>query len=64
MQINSSKLDVEVDTRAALSVISEATRLAVFPKDTLHPSSLVLKTYTDECMEVTGTLSVRVTYGN
>ena len=44
--------------------ISEATRQAVFPNQTLHPSDLVLKTYTDECMKVKGTLNMRVTYGN
>ena len=64
MQINGRKLNMEVDTGAALSVISEATRLTVFPKDTLHPSNLVLKTYTNERMEVIGTLNVRVVYRN
>ena len=63
MQVNGTNLDMEVDTGAALSVISETTRWAVFPNDTLHPSSLILKTYTDERMEVTGTLNVRVRYG-
>ena len=41
--VNSKKMDMEVDTGAALSVIPEATRQAMFPDDTLHPSSLVLK---------------------
>ena len=35
----------------------------MFPDDTLHPSSLVLTTYTDEHMKVKGTLNVRVEYG-
>ena len=64
LQLNGKKLDMEVDTGAALSVISETTRLAVFPEETLHPSKLILKTYTDERMEVTGTLNVRVRYGD
>ena len=55
---------MEVDTGAALSVISETTRLAIFPEDTLHPSTLILKTYTDEHLKVTGTLNVRVRYGD
>ena len=58
MKVNGTNLDMEVDTGAALSVISETTRRAVFLNDTLHPSSLILKTYTDEQMEVTGTLNV------
>ena len=61
--LNGKKLDMEVDTGAALSVLSEATRRAMFPDDTLDPSSLVLKTYTDEHMKVKGTLNVRVEYG-
>ena len=36
LQLNGKKLDMEVDTGAALSVISETTRLAVFPEETLH----------------------------
>ena len=55
---------MEVDTGAALSVISETTRLAIFLEHTLHPSTLILKTYTDERLKVTGTLNVRVRYGD
>ena len=40
-------LDIEVDT-GATSVILEATRVAVFPNDTLHPSDLILTMCTDE----------------
>ncbi len=64
LQLNGKSLDMEVDTGAALSVISETTRLEVFPNDTLHPSNLILKTYTDEHMKVTGTINMRVAYGN
>ena len=35
----------------------------MFADETLHPSSLVLKTYTDERMEVMGTLNMQVQYG-
>lgn len=64
MQVNGSNLNMEVDTGAALSIISETTRRAVFPNDTLHPSTIIFKTYTDERMEVTGTINARVTYGD
>ena len=43
-------LDIEVDT-GDTSVILEATRLAVFPNDTLHPSDLIFTTCTDEHMK-------------
>ena len=55
---------MEVDTGATFSVISEATRQAVFSNQTLQPSDLVLKTYTDESMRVKVTLKMRVTYGD
>ena len=58
--LNGKKLDMEVYTGALLS---EATRPAMFPDDTLHPSSLFLRMYTDEHMKVKGTLNVRVEYG-
>ena len=63
MLLNGKKLNMEVDTGTALSIISEATRKCMFADETLHPSSLVLKTYTDERMEVMGTLNMRVQYG-
>ena len=62
--LNGQKLEMEVDTGAAFSIISEATRQAAFSNQMLHPSDLVLKTYTDECKKVKGTLNMRVTYGD
>ena len=64
LSLNGKDLEMEVDTGAALSVISEATKQAVFPSETLRPSDLVLKTYTNERMEVKGTLNMRVQYGD
>lgn len=64
MLLNGKTLTMEVDTGAALSVISESTRQSVFPEEPLHPSKLILKTYTDEQMDVTGTLNMRVQYGD
>ena len=62
VKLNEQSLEMEVDTGAAFSVISEVTRQAVFEKETLYPSDLVLKTYTDERMKVKGTLNMRVQY--
>ena len=63
--LNGQKLGMEVDTGASFSVISEATRQSgIFSNETLHPSDLVLKTYTDESMKVRGTLNMWVKYGD
>jgi predicted aspartyl protease len=64
IQINGKMLDMEVDTGAAFSVISETTGKHIFARKKLNPSDLKLKTYTDENMVVTGTLNVRVHYTN
>ena len=62
MVINGKRLDMEVDTGAALSLISDAKRKAMFPKEKLRPANIILKTYTNEPIEVMGTLNVRVQY--
>ena len=53
---------MEVDTGAAVSVISEATRTKLFPHLKLHKSKVVLKTYKDEPIQVKGQLNVHVSY--
>ena len=60
--INEKEIDMEVDTGAALSIISEKTRNTYFPRERLRSSDLVLKTYTNEPLKVVGTLNVRVQY--
>lgn len=62
--VNIRKLKMELDTGAAVSIISDATRKALFPDKKLHKSEGVLKTYTDEPMQVLGNLNVRVKYGS
>ena len=62
MIINGKRLDMEVDTGAALSLISESKRRAIFPNEKLRPANLILKTYTNEPIEVMGTLNVHVQY--
>ena len=42
MLLNGQELAMEVDTGAALSVISESTCQSVCPKEPLHPSKLIL----------------------
>ena len=53
---------MELNTGAALSIISQKTRKAVFPDEKLRHSKLILKTYTNEPLKVMGTLNVQVQY--
>ena len=61
MIVNGKRLDMEVDTGAALSLISDSKRKAIF-NEKLRPASTILKTYTNEPIEVMGTLNVCVHY--
>ena len=60
--VNEQKLKMELDNGAAVSIISNKTREALFPGLKLRKCDLVLKTYTEEPMEVVGSLNVRVKY--
>ena len=62
--VNGKKLTMEIDTGAAVSIISDKTRRSLFSELKLNESSLILKTYTDEQMKVIGQLNVRVKYGD
>ena len=53
---------MEIDTRAAVSVISEQTRKKMFPDVPLSKLTLLLKTYTGEVMPVLGEMKVEVKY--
>ena len=61
--VNGQQLTMELDTGAAIFIISEETRKPCFADQKLRESSLVLKTYTGEPMQVVGQLNVRVKYG-
>ena len=54
---------MEVDTGAAVSLISEATMKKLLPKVKVQPSNMTLKTYTKEHMKVLGKIEVNVEYG-
>ena len=57
-----SKLSMEVDTGAAVSIISQETWKYVFPKHQLQPSKIHLQTYTKENISVIGEFIVQVSY--
>ena len=60
VNVEDKPLTMELDTGAAVSIISEVTRRKMFPKKKLHKSKLILKTYTDEPMQIIGQLNVHV----
>lgn len=62
--INGKKVKMEVDTGAAVTIISERVRKKFFPKEKLRPSSLLLRTYTGEAMPVVADIQVQVKYGD
>ncbi len=64
LQVEGKPLTMELDTGAAVSIISEDTRRTMFPQLKLRKSNIVLRTYTDESLQVTGQLHVHVQYGN
>lgn len=63
VQINGQQLDMELDTGAAVSVISENT-FQSFLKDsvTIQPSNIMLRTYLGKELPILGTANVDVTY--
>ena len=61
--INNKPLTMEVDTGAAVSLISEATMKKLLPRMKVQPSNMTLKTYTKEQMKVLGKIEVNVEYG-
>ena len=62
--VNGRPLGMELDTGAAVSILSEKMRPALFADLKLRRSTLRLKTYTEEQMHVTGQLHVAVQYGS
>ena len=58
--VNDQRLRMEIDTGAAVSLISRSTFDAVFPGACLEQSSLTLKTYTGEQMTIEGELAAEV----
>ena len=55
---------MELDTGAAVTIISEQKYRESFPKGRLKRSSILLKTYTGERLAVVGDMDVKVQYEN
>ena len=65
MNLDGSDIDMEIDTGASISLISENTHKTKWTQPpTLKHSNTTLYTYTGESIEVLGTANVSVTYQN
>ena len=62
LDLDGLPLETEIDTGAAVSIISEATKKRVFPKARLRKSSVALQTYSSEPLTVLGQMKVKVSY--
>ena len=62
VSINGKQLAMEIDTGAAVTVISEETRKSLFAYIPLHKSNAILRTYTGQQMHVTVELHAQVKY--
>lgn len=63
VQINGKPLSMEVDTGAAVSLISYKRLKQVLPRIRVQKTTVVLRTYTSEVIPVRGEVQVNVTYG-
>ncbi len=64
VNINNRKIEMELDTDAAVSVISETTfnHALLSESTTLQPSSIILRTYLGKELPILGTVEVNVEY--
>ena len=62
VSINGKQLSLEVDTGAAVSILSEKTFQSNFLDAVLKPAAVTLRTYTGQPMPVVGQLTVLVKY--
>ena len=62
LTLNGKQLTMELDTGAAVSLVSEKVFQSLLPESELAPSKLPLRTYSGEPMEVLGLVEVEVAY--
>ena len=62
LKLNEQVTEMELDTGAAMSLISESTQKSLFPDITLRPTKVTLHTYTSEVVPVKGELDVHAKY--
>ena len=62
LEVAGQQLQMEIDTGASLSLISESTCRKLWPKKRLLPTIAKLKTYSGETLPILGTLNVQVSH--
>ena len=62
MQLNGVPVSIELDTGAAVPVMSQQQQQDMFPEAMLQPAKVMLRTYTAQSVGVVGALPVSVTY--
>ena len=60
--VEGQEFRMEVDTGAALSIVSEDTFKQLWPDKSVQHSQIKLKTYTGEALEVVGSVEMKVRY--
>ena len=63
VNLNRKPVTMEIDTGAAVSIMSNKTKKALFPSEVLDKPTLNLRTFTSEPILVLGQLTVEVRYG-
>ena len=63
LTLNGKPLTMELDTGAAVSLVSSTLFHSLLPESELTPSAVPLRTYSGERMQVVGVVEVDVTYG-
>ena len=63
MEINEKNVKMEIDTGAAVSIISSKTQQALFPDALVSEASLKLRSVTSEPVPLLGQMDVQVKYG-
>ena len=62
LEVNGKTLTMEVDTGAAVSIISQKVQEKLLPNVEVRPSRVLLRTYTGQHMSVVGEITVEVKY--
>ena len=63
VELNGVPVSMELDTGAAVSVMSQQQQQVLFPQAQFQPSKVILRTYTAQSVGMAGTLPVHVVYG-
>ena len=63
LMVNEKPVTFEVDTGAAVTILSQEVYQHLFPNLKLDPSSMLLKSYTGDQVKVLGEVQVAVSYG-